>query len=392
MKVANKMQYFSSSIFTEIADHKNLLKSQGRDIIDLSIGSPDLPPPAHVREAMIEAVKNPSAYAYGDFYGSKALRTAFSEWFRDRFGGVELDPQTEVTMLMGSQDGLVHLPLALLDPGELILLPDPSYPAYFHGARLAGAEIHWMPLLEGNDYLPDFSAIPEEVAKKAKLMVLSQPGNPIPAPADQSFFEGAIEFCRRHEIVLVHDLAYSELSFDDYRPFSVLQMPGAKEIAVEFHSMSKSFSMAGSRIGFCCGSAEIVGTLRALKGNLDYGVFGAVQHAATVALKGDQSYTREMSLIYQERRDALLDALGKIGWNIKIPKATMFAWAKLPVEMSSHEFAFRLMDEAGVAVVPGEAFGEHGQGHVRIALVQPVDRLYEAARRIEESGILQGRK
>ena len=388
MKVANKMQYFSSSIFTEIADYKSRLIAEGRDIIDLSIGSPDLPPPSHVREALLEAAGNPDIYQYGDFYGSTALRTAFADWFSDRFGGVQLDPQTEVTLLIGSQDGLAHLPLALLDPGDLMLLPDPSYPAYFHGARLASAEIHWMPLLQKNDYLPDFSAIPEEVARKAKLMVLAQPGNPIPAIADEHFFQEALEFCRKHEILLIHDLAYSELSFDDYRPISILQMPGAKDIAVEFHSMSKSFSMAGARIGYCVGNPEIVGALRSLKGNIDYGVFRAVQHAATVALRGDQSYTREMSRVYADRRDALLDELAKFGWVIPKPYATMFVWAKIPVEMSSREFAFRLIDEAGVAVVPGEAFGAHGQGHVRIALVQPAERLREAARRIAESGIL----
>ncbi|MGB8954588.1 MAG: aminotransferase class I/II-fold pyridoxal phosphate-dependent enzyme [Tumebacillaceae bacterium] len=388
MKLANKMQYFSSSIFTEIADYKNQLIAEGRDIIDLSIGSPDLPPPPHVREAMLEAVANPGIYGYGDFYGSTLLRTAFADWFRNRFGGVQLNPQTEVTVLIGSQDGLAHLPITLLDPGDLMLLPDPSYPAYYHGARLASAEIHWMPLLQENDYLPDFSAIPEEVAREAKLMVLAQPGNPIPAIADERFFEEAIEFCRKHEIVLVHDLAYSELCFGDYRPISILQIPGAKDVAVEFHSMSKSYSMAGARIGYCVGNPEIVGALRSLKGNIDYGVFRAVQHAATAALQGDQSYTREMSRVYEERRDVLLDELALLGWVIPKPKATMFAWARLPVEMSSREFAFRLMDEAGVATVPGEAFGVHGEGHVRIALVQPTDRLREAARRIAESGIL----
>jgi LL-diaminopimelate aminotransferase len=220
-------------------------------------------------------------------------------------------------------------------------------------------------------------------------MVLSFPGNPVPAVADRAFFEKAIQFCRENNIVLVHDLAYCELSFDEYRPISILEMPGAKEVAVEFHSLSKSFSMAGCRIGFIAGRPEVVEALRMLKSNIDYGVFGAVQTAAIAALTGDQSYTREMSLIYQERRDVLLGGLRELGWEIEPPKATMFVWAKIPLQMTSMEFAMRLLHEAGVVVIPGEAFGEQGQGYVRIALVQPIELLREVVRRIDESGILK---
>jgi len=389
MHKAKKLQYLTSSIFTEMANHKHRLMAQGHDIIDLGIGSPDLPPPAHVQEALAERVMMPNMYGYAHQQGFPSVREEFAEWFKKRFNGAELDPINEVLVLMGSQDGLAHLPLAILDPGDVALIPDPSYPVFASGIHLASAEVAPMPLLAENGFLPDFDAIPEETAKRAKLMVLNFPGNPIPATADEAFYRKALDFCRKHEIILLHDLAYSELTFDDYRPMSIFEIPGAKDIAIEFHSLSKSFSMAGARIGFAVGNAEIVQSLAILKSNIDYGVFGAVQHAAAVALSGDQSYLRKMAKTYEERRDALIDGLSEIGWVIEKPKATMFVWAKLPVDIPSKEFAMRLVEEAGVVVIPGLAFGPYGEGYVRIALVQPPDRLREVVRRIHESGILK---
>lgn len=386
---AEKLQHLTSSIFTEMANHKHRLTAEGRDIIDLGIGSPDLPPPAHVRQALVDAVMQPHAFGYPHQQGTPALRAAFAEWFAQRFNGVELDPQREVLVLMGSQDGLSHLPLSLLNPGDVALIPDPSYPVFSAGIHLASAEVAPMPLLAENGFLPDFDAIPEETLRRAKLMVLNYPGNPIPATADVAFYIRALEFCRKHKIVLVHDLAYSELTFDDYKPMSILELPGSKEIAVEFHSLSKSFSMAGCRIGFLAGNSDVVGALATLKSNIDYGVFGAVQHAATIALSGDQTYTREMSAVYQARRDALIDGLAALGWEIEKPKATMFVWAKIPLAISSMEFALQLVEEAGVIFIPGVAFGEHGEGYVRIALVQSVERLREVVCRVADSGILQ---
>jgi LL-diaminopimelate aminotransferase len=391
MKQAKKLQHLSSSIFTEMADHKRRLLAAGRDIVDLGIGSPDLPPPPHVRQAMVDAVQNPQNYGYSHFQGYPWLREAFAAWFANRFAGVTLDPLHEVLTLIGSQDGLSHLPSALLDPGDVALIPDPSYPVYAAGVHLASGVVEPMPLLPENGFLPDFDLISEDVQKRAKMMILSYPGNPIPAMADEAFYAKAVAFCREHDIVLVHDLAYSELAFDDYKPISILQIPGARDIAVEFHSLSKSFSMAGCRIGFIAGNAEIVGALTMLKSNIDYGVFGAVQHAAAVALRGDQSYLREMAAVYQERRDVLLGGLAEIGWTIDKPPGTMFAWAKLPVEMDSKEFALQLLEQTGIVVIPGNAFGEHGQGYVRIALVQPPDRLREVVQRIQESRILEPR-
>ncbi|KEO81061.1 aminotransferase class I/II-fold pyridoxal phosphate-dependent enzyme [Tumebacillus flagellatus] len=389
MKPADKLKYLTSSIFTEMANHKHRLMAQGHDVIDLGIGSPDLPPPDHVRKALSEAVLAPNTYGYAHQQGFPSLRQAFSEWFKQRFNGVELDPQTEVLTLMGSQDGLSHLPAALMNPGDVALIPDPSYPVYAAGLHLASVEVAPLPLLAENGFMPDFDAIPAEIAAKAKMLLISYPGNPIPAVADVSVYLEAIEFCKKHDIVLVHDLAYSELAFDDYRPMSILEIPGAKDVAVEFHSLSKSFSMAGCRIGFLAGRAEVVQALATLKSNIDYGVFGAVQTAATAALTGDQSYTREMSKIYQERRDVLIDGLGNLGWAIEKPKATMFVWAKLPYDIPSMEFCMRLVHEAHVVMIPGAAFGEQGEGYVRIALVHPVERLREVVRRIEECGILQ---
>ncbi|MBL0386316.1 aminotransferase class I/II-fold pyridoxal phosphate-dependent enzyme [Tumebacillus sp. ITR2] len=389
MKPADKLQYLTSSIFTEMANHKHRLMAQGRDVIDLGIGSPDLPPPEHVRQALADAVLAGNTYGYAHQQGFPTLRQAFSEWFKKRFHGVELDPATEVLTLMGSQDGLAHLPAALMNPGDVALIPDPSYPVYAAGLHLASVEVAPLPLLAKNGFMPDFDAIPQDVAEKAKMMLISYPGNPIPAMADESVYRQAIEFCKKHDIVLVHDLAYSELAFDGYRPMSILEIPGAKEVAVEFHSLSKSFSMAGCRIGFLAGRAEVVQALATLKSNIDYGVFGAIQTAATAALTGDQSYTREMSRVYQDRRDALIDGLGELGWEIEKPKATMFVWAKLPFEIPSMEFCLRLVEEANVVMIPGRAFGEQGEGYVRIALVQPVERLREVVRRIAESGILE---
>lgn len=388
MYKAKKLEFLTSSIFTEMANRKHALMAKGVDVIDLGIGSPDLPPPQHVREALAQSVLQPNVYGYAHQQGFPTLRQAFADWFKQRFNGVELDPMTEVLTLMGSQDGLAHLPLSVLDPGDAAFIPDPGYPVFASGIQLASAEVLPLPLLAENNFLPDFDALDKADVKRAKFMLLNYPGNPVPAVADEAFFRKAIDFCRENKILLVHDLAYSELTFDDYKPMSILEIPGAKDVAVELHSLSKSFSMAGTRIGFLAGNAEIVASLARVKSNIDYGVFGSVQHAATVALSGDQSYLREMSNIYKERRDVLIDGLSELGWEIQKPKATMFIWAKLPFDMPSREFAFQLVDEAGVVMIPGNAFGTYGEGYVRIALVQPKERLQEVVERIKKSGVL----
>lgn len=292
---------------------------------------------------------------------------------------------------MGSQDCLAHISLAWADPGDVVLVPDPGCPIYAGSVYLAGAELYPMPLRAENQFLPDLSAIPEEVCRRAKLMILNYPSNPVSAVAPLSFFAEVVRFAKRHDIIVVHDLAYSEMAFDGYRPPSFLQVPGAKEVGIEFNSFSKSFNMAGCRIAYVVGNAEVIKPLAVIKSNIDYGVFQPVQEMAVAALKHDQSEPGENSigLLYQERRDAFLSALAKIGWEIEPPKATMLVWAPIPNGWTSREFAFALLEQTGVVVIPGSAFGSEGEGYVRIALVKEADDLVKAAERIAESGILQ---
>ncbi|TCS70638.1 LL-diaminopimelate aminotransferase [Effusibacillus lacus] len=387
MQYSSRLSRFDSAVFFELNGVKQELREQGKEIIDLGIGSPDLPPPPHVIKALTEAAANPQEYGYPISEGSPFFREAVATWYANRFG-VNLDPVSECLALMGSQDGLSHLALALVDPGEYVLVPDPGYPIYEVSIHLANGIPYPMPLREENGFLPDFSIIPTEVALKAKMMILNYPNNPVTSVADRAFYEKAIAFAKRYNILIVSDIAYSELAFDGYRPMSILEIEGAKEVSVEFHSLSKSFNMAGCRIGFAVGNSAALRALAIVKSNIDYGIFTAIQKAGTAALLGDQSHTSKMSKIYQSRRDALLDSLARIGWHIPKPKATMFVWAKVPVPLSSREFARELLRKTAVAVVPGIGFGRMGEGYVRIALVQPEEKLKEVAERIEASKIL----
>jgi LL-diaminopimelate aminotransferase len=384
MKVSQRLNHFSSAVFFELNTVRQDLQAQGIEIIDLGIGSPDLPPPDHVREALVQAAGNPAAYGYPTSEGTFAFRQAVADWYDRRFG-VSLDPKTEVHALMGSQDGLAHLALALIDPGDYVLVPDPGYPIYAVSIHLAGGKLYPMPLRAENGFLPDFDAIPHDVATKAKLMILNYPNNPVTATADAAFYERAVAFAKRHEILIAHDAAYSELSFDGYRPISFLEVPGAKEIGIEFHSTSKSFNMAGCRIGFVVGRADIIEALHVVKSNIDYGVFLPIQEAAIAALKDDRGHTQRMASIYQKRRDILLDGLQEAGWTIPKPQATMFVWAPIPNGMPSRTFAKELLLRTGVVVVPGVGFGAEGEGYVRMALVQNEEKLKEVAQRLKES-------
>lgn len=388
MQLSNRLSRFGSAVFFELNELKRQLLAKGTEVIDLGIGSPDLPPPSHVIKTLKEAVEDPKVYGYPTSEGSPFFREAVADWYKNRFA-VHLDPDSECMALMGSQDGLSHLALALVDPGDYVLVPDPGYPIYEVSIHLANGVPYLMPLTEANGFLPNFSEIPADVAKQAKFMILNYPNNPVTAVADRKFYEQAVAFAEEFDIVIVSDIAYSELAFDGYRPISILEIDGAKDVAVEFHSLSKSFNMAGCRIGFAVGNREILRALGVVKSNIDYGVFTAVQKAAAAALLGDQAHTAAMSRTYQSRRDVLLDGLARIGWQIPKPKATMFVWAKIPFDMSSRDFARELLRKTGVAVVPGSGFGKHGEGYVRIALVQPEDKLREAVQRIEASRILQ---
>lgn len=386
---SKRLNQLSSAIFTEMAGRKQEVAKR-MTVIDLGIGSPDKPPAAFLREALAEAVLRPDSYGYPGSEGSARFRETVAKWYKFRFG-VELDSKTEVHALMGSQDGLAHMALAWADPGDVVLVPDPGYPIYAGSVHLAGAELYPMPLRAENGFLPDLDAIPNEIRNRAKLMILNYPNNPISAVATLSFFEKLVDFAKQHNIIVVHDLAYSEMAFDGYQPPSFLQAAGAKEVGVEFNSFSKSFNMAGCRIAYVVGNEEIIRPLAVVKSNIDYGVFNPVQEMAIKALEADMSGAEpnQISRIYQERRDVLLASLERIGWKIEPPKATMFVWARVPEGWTSREFAFALLEKAGVVVIPGNAFGDEGEGYVRIALVQEPDVLVEVANRIEASGLLQ---
>lgn len=379
---SSRLQHMGSAIFTEVAQWKKEAEAKGLDMIDLGIGSPDRPPSARVMDTLAKAVRNPSNYGYPTSEGSLAFRTAVSRWYDYRFG-VRLDPEREVTTLMGSQDGLAHLAMAVADPGDTAIVPDPGYPIYSASLTLAGVTPYLLPLRAENGFLPRFDDIPEETAAKAKFILLNYPSNPLSAVADFDFFERLVDYARRHELLIVHDAAYSEMAFDGFRPRSVLEVPEAKPIAVEFHSLSKSFNMAGCRIAFMVGCEEAVGALRTLKSNIDYGVFAAVQEAGIAALEDQMAGSGwEVASVYERRRNLVVDGLREAGWNVPKPKATMFIWAPIPPGWTSRQISREMLLSVGVVVIPGDAFGEQGQGFVRIALVQEEDKLAEAVRRI----------
>ncbi|WP_438446579.1 aminotransferase class I/II-fold pyridoxal phosphate-dependent enzyme [Gorillibacterium sp. sgz5001074] len=380
---SERLSRLGSAIFSEVAEWKREARARGLELIDLGIGSPDGAPTETVLQAMERAVRNPKLYGYPTSEGSSAFRQKVADWYAHRFG-VSLDPASEITALMGSQDGLAHLAMAVANPGDKALVPDPGYPIYSASLVLAGMEPYPVPLLEENGFLPDLEAIPAEVLDSAAFLLLNYPSNPVSAVADLSFFEKVLYLGFKHDLLIVHDIAYSELAFDGYRPPSILQLPDAKRTAVEFHSLSKSFNMAGCRIAFMVGNADAVGALKTLKSNIDYGVFLASQEAGIAAMDEDiRSGTGRLNAeVYQRRRDLVVDGLEAWGWSIRKPKATMFLWAPVPEGASSREFARRMALETGVVVIPGDAFGANGEGYVRIALVQEDPDLAQAVERM----------
>ncbi|KGE17221.1 aminotransferase [Paenibacillus wynnii] len=386
---SEKLSHLGSSIFSEVAAWKGEALKSGLDVIDLGIGSPDQPPALEIRQTLSEAVLQEGSYSYPTSKGSVAFREKASAWMKQRFG-VSVDSEDELVALMGSQDGLAHLALAICNPGDLAIVPDPGYPIYSGSLAIAGVVPWHLPLLEKNSFLPDLDSIPEQVWREAVFILLNFPGNPVSAEADISFFEKLIKLARKWDVLVVHDLAYSEMGFDGYRPISILQVPGAIDIAVEFHSFSKSFNMAGCRIGFMTGNSEAIAALRELKGNIDYGVFQPIQEAAIIALElamASDNY-QGVADLYERRRDVFVEALADEGWVVPKPKATMFIWAPLPYSIidsrvaGAREFAKELLLKTGVAIIPGDAFGTQGAGFVRIALVEDEQRLVEAAKRI----------
>ena len=381
---AERMNAFQQSIFAELTQLKKLQLSEGNHVIDLSIGSPDLPPPSFVRQRLLDSVKNDGAFGY-TLTGTMDFYQAVATYYK-RNSSVFVNPENEVLLLMGSQDGLVHLPMVLCNPGDYILVPDPGYPAYITGAMMAGANIYPMPLLEENQFLPDLANIPQEVLNQTKLMILNFPGNPVPAMATREFFQQVVAFAKKNQIVVLHDFAYSELYFEE-RPISFLSVEGAKDVGIEMNSLSKSFSMAGSRIAYAVGNKKIIEFLAQFKSNLDYGVFLPIQDAACRALTDQSDYLAQNRMIYKNRRDLLVEGCKQLGWEIGRPQASMFIWAKIPDGFTSIEFTKQLIQKANVVVTPGIAFGNWGEGYVRIALVQPEDEIVRVLNNFDKSGI-----
>ncbi|MDV2886535.1 LL-diaminopimelate aminotransferase [Alkalihalophilus pseudofirmus] len=376
---SKKLDHLTTSVFTELSLRKQEKEAAGATLIDLSIGSPDLPPPAFLKEELIKAVSNDSDYGYA-ITSELTFREAVCRFYRERYG-VELY-EDHVLQLMGSQDGLAHLAMSYMDEDDILLVPNPGYPIYAASAEIAGATLHPYPLNEENHYQFDFRSLPQEVADKAKILILSYPSNPTAATASKDYLEQVIAYAKEHRILVVHDFAYSELLYDNQTPLSILSIDGADEVAIEFNSMSKSFNFAGARIGYALGNPELLKPLAIIKSHIDYGVFKPIQHAATKALTNSGTFLEEQRLLYKRRRDTLVSALSEIGWEVRSPGGGMFLWAKTPQAYTSMSFTLAALD-LGVVVTPGMAFGSEGEGFVRIALVQNEERLKEAATRLK---------
>lgn len=380
---SNRVAQIPPYMFAELNKKKEAMKRAGVDVIDLGIGDPDLPTPEHIVEKLIEEARKPENGKYPQFHGCAEFRQAVADFYYRQFK-VELDPETEVLALIGSKEGIAHLIPTLIDPGEVVLLPDPCYPPCRMATYLANGECFDMPLLRENNFEPRFSDIPEEIRNRARLMILNYPGNPTTATVSQAFFQRAVDFGRAHDIPIAHDAAYNMITFDDYQAPSILQVEGAKEVAVEFGSLSKTYNMTGWRIGFVVGNKEIIRSLSIYKSNTDTGQFTPIQKAAAYALNSDQSCIAAHNRIYRERMTAMIDGLKSIGVDVEPPKGSFFIWAPVPEGFSSGEFVTSVLEQTGVILTPGNAFGPSGEGYFRASLSVPNDRLYEAVERIKQ--------
>ncbi|MDR3553794.1 MAG: LL-diaminopimelate aminotransferase, partial [Syntrophobacteraceae bacterium] len=378
---AERVRRLPPYLFAEIDRLKAELIAKGVDVINLGVGDPDLPTPPHIIQRLGESAKDPANHQYPSYSGMNDFRLSVANWYGRRFG-VDLDPMAETLTLIGSKEGLAHLPLAMINPGDLALVPSPAYPVYQIATMFAGGESFLMPLLKENAFLPDLDAIPVETAQRARLMFLNYPNNPTGATADRDFYERVVRFARKYDIVICHDAAYSEMSFGGYRPMSFLEVPGAKEVGVEFHSLSKTYNMTGWRLGFAVGNRDVIAALGEIKSNIDSGAFNAVQWAGIAALEGDQAPVEEMRKIYEERRDILIAGLNRAGLQPAVPKATFYIWCPTPPGYTSKQFTALLLRETGIVTTPGSGFGEPGEGYVRMALTVCADRIREAVERI----------
>jgi alanine-synthesizing transaminase len=362
------------------------MRRRNEDVIDLGMGNPDLPTPPHIVEKLVEAAQKAVNHRYSASRGIKGLRNAISGWYKRRFD-VDIDPETEAVVTMGAKEGLAHLALVMLSPGDVVFATDPSYPIHPYSCIIAGADVRRIPISCDRDFIEDLLAATKQTWPQPKLLIISFPHNPTTATVDVAFFQRIVDFAKEHDIMVIHDFAYADFGFDGYQPPSFLQAKGAKDVGVEFFSLTKSYSMAGWRVGFCCGNPEMVHALTRIKSYLDYGIFQPIQIAATVALNGPQECVREIMDVHQDRRDALIEGLARAGWDVPAPKATMFVWAKIPepfAHLKSVEFSKLLLREAGVAVSPGLGFGHFGDDHVRFALVENRHRINQAMRGIKK--------
>ncbi|MDD5084612.1 MAG: LL-diaminopimelate aminotransferase [Candidatus Omnitrophica bacterium] len=369
-------------LFVEIDKKKREAQAKGKDIIDLGIGDPDLPTPAFIIDALERAARDPANHRYPSNQGLRVLREAIATWYKERFH-VALDPDEEILPLIGSKEGIAHAPLALVNPDDLVLIPDPCYPPYYSGTLMAGAEPYRMPLVAANEFLPDFGALDRSTKQRASLLFINYPGNPTGACATRDFFDEAVNFAVENRIMVAHDAAYTEIYFDNMPPPSFLEAKGAKEVGIEFHSLSKTFNMTGWRIGFAVGNRKMIRCLAQLKGHFDSGVFQAIQLAAVEALKKGGPSAAENRHVFEERRDVLVNGLRKIGWDVPMPKATFYVWLPVPPGYTSAELCMKLLEGAGVVATPGVGFGPNGEGYIRMTITVPVARLEEAVKRVK---------
>ncbi|MFH1292731.1 MAG: LL-diaminopimelate aminotransferase [Pseudomonadota bacterium] len=383
---AERLKKLPPYLFKEIDRKKAEVRARGVDIIDLGIGDPDLPTPPHIIEALKKAAEDPATHRYPSYSGMGDFKEAVAKWYQERFG-VELDPDTEVISLIGSKEGIAHFPLAFVNPGDVALVPAPAYPVYNIATMFAGGESYFMPLLSENRFLPDLNAIPDKITSRARIMFINYPNNPTSAVADLDFFRKVVEFARDNNILVCHDAAYTEMAFDGYRPPSFLAADGAKEVGIEFHSLSKTYNMTGWRIGFAVGNREAIDGLGTIKSNIDSGVFQAVQMAGIEAIRGDQSCVRDMVQVYSRRRDLMVKGLHDVGFEVESPRATFYLWIRVPEGYTSSDLTERLLEDAGLVVTPGNGFGEPGEGYFRIALTQKRERLAEAVQRLKAFGL-----
>lgn len=370
-------------LFESIDKSKQIMINKGADVIDLGVGDPDRPTPKHIVDALCEAVCDPATHRYPSYAGLLPFREAAADWCRET-KNIDIDPKTQVLSMIGSKEGVAHVPLAFVNPGDVVLCPNPGYPVYSIGTKFAGGVVYDMPLRGENNFLPDYDAVPRDICKKTKLMFLNYPNNPTSAVADKKFFEETVDFAREHDIVVVHDNAYCEMVHDGYRSPSFLEVDGAMDIGIELYSMSKTYNMTGWRLGFATGGKDLIAAFGRIKSNIDSGVFDAVQRAGIAALTGPQTCVDDMNKVYTKRRDVLVKGLNSIGINVKPPKATFYVWAPVPAGYDSMNFAKMLLEEAAIVATPGNGFGKYGEGYIRFALTKEVDKIEEAVDRIKK--------